>query len=249
LLRHTALYLGYELRKSVNNPIWPLFGLLQPILYLLLFAPLLANTRPGVSRAEALLQFTPGVMVMVALFGSLFVGFGMVADIRAGVLERCAASSSSRPAIVLGRILRDVIILELQILVLLAVAGLMGLRANLGGVALMMLLMAATGVLASGISYGLALAVRQENAMSQILQFFALPLILFTGILLPMSLAPRWMQVVADVNPLFHAVEAGRSLFAGDFSDSSIILSFVLLLGLAAVTLIWSVRSINKVAG
>ncbi|MEU7939030.1 ABC transporter permease [Microbispora bryophytorum] len=50
-----------------------------------------------------------------------------------------------------------------------------------------------------------------ENGMSQVLQFFALPLILFTGILLPMSLAPQWMRTVAQVNPLHHAVEAGRA--------------------------------------
>ncbi|MFG1864640.1 ABC transporter permease [Microbispora bryophytorum] len=43
------------------------------------------------------------------------------------------------------------------------------------------------------------------------MQFFALPMILFTGILLPMSLAPQWMRTVAQVNPLHHAVEAGRA--------------------------------------
>jgi ABC-2 type transport system permease protein len=249
MLRHTALFLGHELRNTLRNPIWPFFGLLQPVLYLLLFAPLLANTAPGQSQAETLLMFTPGVMMMIALFGSLFVGFGMIGEIRAGVLERLAVSPASRPAIVLGRTLRDVVVLILQSLLLIGVATLMGMRAGLPGLGLMLLLMAATGVFASGLSYGLALALRDENGMSQILQFFALPLILLTGILLPMSLAPGWMQAVAKVNPLYHAVEAGRAMFAGDLGSAHIPLAFGLILLLAALTMAWSVSSMKRLAG
>ncbi|MCT9929172.1 ABC transporter permease [Planotetraspora sp. A-T 1434] len=248
MLKDTGLFLAYELRNTARNPIWPLFGLLQPVLYLLLFAPLLANTSPGVPQAETLKQFTPGVMLMIALFGSLFVGFGMIAEIRGGVLERLAASPASRPAIVLGRTLRDMIVLVIQAVLIVVVALLMGMRPSLPGVALMLVLMALTGVFASGLSYGLALALRDENGMSQILQFFALPLILLTGILLPMSLAPQWMQVVAKANPLYHAVEAGRALFVGDLASGEIALAFGLMLVLALITLRWSVRSMRHLA-
>jgi ABC-2 type transport system permease protein len=169
--------------------------------------------------------------------------------IRAGVLERLAVSPASRPAIVLGRTLRDVVVLILQSLLLVGVATLMGMRAGPAGLVLMLLLMAATGVFASGLSYGLALALRDENGMSQILQFFALPLILLTCILLPMSLAPAWMQAVATVNPLYHAVEAGRAMFAGDFGSAHIPLAFGLVLLMAALTMAWSVSSMKRLAG
>lgn len=249
MFKHALMFLGYELKKSARNPVWPLFGILQPVLYLLLFAPLLANTTPGVSQADTLLQFTPGVMVMVALFGSFFVGFGMIAEIRSGVLERLAASAASRAAIVLGRTLRDVIVLVVQALLVVLVAMAMGMRPSVGGLALMLLLMAVTGVFASGVSYGLALAVRQENTMSQILQLFSLPLILLTGILLPMSLAPHWMRVVSKANPLYYTVQAGRELFTGNLTDSSVPVAFALIAVLAVLTLNWSVRSIRKIAG
>jgi ABC-2 type transport system permease protein len=248
MLKHTALFLGHELRRSAANPVWPLFGLLQPILYLLFFSPLVANTTPGQSRSAALQEFAPGVMVMVALFGSLFVGFGVIAEIRSGVLERLAAGPVSRPAIILGRVGRDVIVLEIQLLLLLMVAILMGLRPDGAGLLVALVLMAVVGALASGISYAVALSVRQENAMSQILQFFALPLILFTGILLPMSLAPSWMRAVAEVNPFYHTVEAGRALFRGDFSAGSIPLAFVLGAGFAVLTVAWAVRCLQSIA-
>jgi ABC-2 type transport system permease protein len=242
------LFLGYELKHVRRNPVWPLFGILQPVLYMLLFAPLLSNTIVGGTEAETLLMFTPGVMMMIALFGSLFVGFSMIAEIRNGYLERLAVSQAWRPAIVLGRTLRDMIVLVVQALLLIGLAALMGMRASVPGVAVMLLLMAATGLLASGLSYGLALALRDENGMSQIMQFFALPLILLTGIMLPMSLAPDWMQTVALFNPLYHSVEAGRSLFAGDFTDGSIPLAFVLTLVLGVLTMTWSVSSMKKLA-
>lgn len=248
MLRHTGLFLAYELKNTARNPAWPLFTILQPLLYLLLFAPVLANASPGVPQAETFRQFTPGVMVMIALLGSLFAGFGMIIEIRAGVLERLAASPVSRPAIVLGRALRDMIVLVVQALLVLVVALIMGMRPNPAGVALMLLLMALTGLFAAGLSYGLALALRDENTMSQVLQLVALPVILLTGILLPMSLAPQWMQAVATVNPLYHAVEAGRALFAGDLTNGHIALAFGLMSVLGLLTMRWSVRSMRRLA-
>lgn len=249
MLHHTMLMLDYEVRIVLRNPIWPLFGVLQPVLYLLLFAPLLENTGLGATHEDTLLIFTPGVMMMVALFGSLFVGFGMIFELRNGYLERLAVSPIWRPAIVLGRTIRDMIMLMVQALLVVGIALLMGMRVHPLGLVLMLLLMAATGMLASGLSYGLALAVRDENGMSQIMQFIALPLILLTGILLPMSLAPQWMQTVALFNPLYHNVEAGRALFAGDFGDGSIPLAFGLTIGLAVLAVAWSVSSMRKIAG
>ncbi|MDF5752673.1 ABC transporter permease [Spongiactinospora sp. TRM90649] len=249
MFRDTMLFFDYEIRHTLRNPVWPLFGVMQPVLYLLLFAPLVANTTAGgASTADTLRMFTPGVMIMIALFGSLFVGFAMINEIRNGYLERLAVSPAWRPAIVLGRTLRDMIVLVVQALLLVALALLLGMRASLPGLALMLLLMATTGLLASGLSYGMALAVRDENGMSQILQFFALPLILLTGIMLPMSLAPQWMQTVAMFNPLYHAVEAGRALFAGDFGNGSIPLGFGLTLLLGALTTAWSVSSMRRLA-
>ncbi|GII91373.1 ABC transporter permease [Sinosporangium siamense] len=247
MFRHIALFYGHEIRATMRNPAWSLFGIMQPLFYLVLFAPLVANTTPGVPFGDALRDFTPGLLVMVALFSSLFVGFGIIGEIGNGVLERIAVSPASRPAIVLGRTLRDVTMLILQSLVLVVIAMAFGMRAHLPGLLVMLLLMAVTGVFASGLSYGLALAVRDVNALSPMLSFLSMPLILLTGIMLPMSFAPAWMQAVVQFNPLYHTVEAGKALFRGDFGELSIAIAFVSLIALAMLTTRWSISSIRRI--
>ncbi|GAA4218474.1 ABC-2 type transport system permease protein [Streptosporangium album] len=249
MFRHTMLFLGYELGNVRRNPVWPLFGIMQPVLYLLLFAPLLTGMTAGGTLVDALRIFTPGAMMMIALFGSLFTGFGMINETRNGVLERLAVSQAWRPAIILGRVLKDMLVLVLQAILVMGVAVLMGLRLGPAEIGLMLLLMAATGLFAASLSYGLALAIRDENGMSQLVQLFALPLTLLAGMMLPVSLGPQWLQTVARFNPLYYSVEAGRSLFAGDLSAGTIPVAFGLFIVLGALTLTWSVRSLRHLAG
>jgi ABC-2 type transport system permease protein len=249
MIRHIALFTGYELKKSFSNPIWPLFGLMQPVLYLVMFAPLLRTMTPGGTTVDALRMFTPAAMMMIAVFGALFSGFGIIADLRNGSLERYAVSPAWRPALVLGRVAKDMTVLVCQAVMVLIVAIAMGVRIGVVELVLMLLLMAATGLFASGLSQGLALTVRDENGMSQTLNLFMLPIMLLAGLFVPISFAPEWMKTVAPVNPLYHAVEAGRALFAGRLGDSSIPIAFALFIVLAVLTTIWSMRSLNKIAG
>jgi ABC-2 type transport system permease protein len=45
--------------------------------------------------------------------------------------------------------------------------------------------------------------------------------LLLSGILLPMTLAPGWLQAISDINPLKHVVEGARALFVGGYSTST----------------------------
>lgn len=249
MIRHTLLFMVYELRNTFRNPIWPIVGITQPVMYLLLFGPVFAGTTPGGNTGEALTTFAPGMLVITALFGSMGVAYSTIYELRSGVLERIAVSPVWRPAIVLGRMLRDAIVLVIQSLAMIAIALLMGMRISAGGLLVMLALITVTGLFASGIAYGLALGLRDENGMGQIMQFFALPLMLLSGALLPMALAPDWLQRIAVFTPFYHPVEAGRALFAGDFGDASIPLAFGIMLALAALTVTWSVRSLRRLAG
>ena len=248
LMRDTWLLFSHNVRTTLRNPVWVLFGIFQPICYLLLFAPLLEGmTRvPGFPGGNALAVFTPGLLVMQALFGTAFVGFGLIAALRAGVVERLRVTPVSRLALLLGLALRDVVNFMVQAGLLLAVAWAFGLRASVAGVAITLALMALLGLLTASCSYALALLLKDENAFAPALNFFLLPLLLLSGVLLPLTLAPAWIRGVASVNPFSYAVDAARSLFEGSLGDPAVPLGFGITAALALVALWWAARSFRK---
>jgi ABC-2 type transport system permease protein len=136
LIRDTWLLFGRDLTATLRNPVWLIIGLFQPICFLLLFAPLLNSiaNAPGFPPGGALTVFTPGMLVMMGLYGAAFVGFGLIADLRAGVIERLRVTPVSRLALLLGRALRDVLVVQSAVMLL--VAWPLGLRADLSGMAL-----------------------------------------------------------------------------------------------------------------
>ena len=70
----------------------------------------------------------PGLLVLLAIFGGLFQGFGLIAELRAGVIERSRVTPVSRLALLLGRSLRDVVSLLAQAVIITLLALAFGLR-------------------------------------------------------------------------------------------------------------------------
>jgi ABC-2 type transport system permease protein len=222
--RETWIIFARAMRLSLRNPVWVVIGLIQPILYLALFGPLLEQvvaSTPGLPPGDAWQIFVPGLLVQLGIFGAAFVGFGLIAEYRAGVIERMRVSPAHRSALLLGRVLRDVVVLLVQGGLLTLVAVPFGLRAPLGGVVLALLVVAALAAAFSSLSYAAALHLKSEDALAPLLNGIAIPVLLLSGILLPMSIAPAWLRTLSDVNPLKHVVDGVRALFHGDIASSS----------------------------
>jgi ABC-2 type transport system permease protein len=78
------------------------------------------------------------------------------------------------------------------------------------------------------LSYALALASRSKDWMFWAVQQAAIfPLMILSGMLLPVEQGPEWMRVAASVNPISHVVGATRALFAGDFGAPVVLGGFV----------------------
>ncbi|MFI6165576.1 ABC transporter permease [Nocardia sp. NPDC051052] len=244
VVQDTGTITVYEFRRSLHSPAWVIFGVLQPILWLLLFAPMLRNVFPG----NSLQIFAPGMLFLVVIYGNLYQGFDLVAAMRAGVLERLAVTPASRSSLLLGRLLRDAVVTLLQGILMMAAAWLMGMHASIGGVALTLVLIMLVGMWGAALSYGLALRIRDESGLASSVGFLALPLMLISGVILPFSLAPGWLQGLAHVNPFYYVVEAGRHLFAGQFDDGFVPLAFALTIGITALTLAWAVSGVRHAA-
>lgn len=247
-IRDTWLIFQRSLTLSLRNPVWVIFGIIQPILYLLLFGPLLNNIAnvPGFPPGGAFNVFVPGMLVLTALFGSGYVGFGLCDEMREGVVERMRVTPMSRVAMLVGRSLRDVTLLLAQAVILVVLAIPFGLEINLGGVVIAFVMLALIGLMMSPVSYTLALIFKSEDSLAPITNGVAVPLMLLSGMMLPMSLAPDWLQTVARFNPLFHAVAAIRALFNANYGDSEIAFGVVLLAVLAVTTITIGARTFSR---
>ena len=113
-----------NMQHTLRSPVFIFVSMFQPLMYLILFMPLLNGLGgvPGIPAGKAVDEFIPGLLVMQALFGTAFVGFSLIDDIRSGVIERFLVTPVSRPAILLGRVLRDAVILLFNVVLITLVA-------------------------------------------------------------------------------------------------------------------------------
>jgi ABC-2 type transport system permease protein len=247
LVHDTALIFHRSLQRTLRNPVWIVFGLFQPLCFLLLFAPLLEKlTANPAFGSNSLTVFTPGLLIMIALYGTSFVGFGFIDDIRSGVIERFMVTPISRMALLLGRVLRDVFILFFQATFLIILAWLLGLKASVLGVLLAFGLVLLVGFTMATMSYSAAFILKSEDALAPAINFFLLPLQLLAGIMLPLTLAPTWLQNVALFNPFAHAVSGSRALFEGNYGDASIIWAYASMITAATVVFYWGSSLFRK---
>lgn len=250
LLRDTKLMFVRNMQHTLRTPVFVFVSMFQPLMYLLLFMPLLNGLQgvPGIPAGQAVQVFIPGLLVLQALFGTAFVGFSLIDDIRSGVIERFLVTPVKRSAILLGRVLRDGVVLLLQCVLITLVAVPFGLSINVYGFLLSLLLYGLIGITMASISYAFALIYKIEDALAPTLNTITLPVSLLSGIILPLALAPLWLQSLAKVNPFSYAVDATRALFAGNFQSVTILEGFVVISVLAVLVFFWGLRSLKKMA-
>ncbi|OLC27251.1 MAG: hypothetical protein AUJ02_03575 [Chloroflexi bacterium 13_1_40CM_3_65_12] len=191
LLRDTWLVFGRYFWIFIHNPAWVVIGVVQPLLYLLLFAPLLKKIQsaPGFPRGGAYNVFVPGLLVQLGLFGAAGVGFSLIAELRMGVVER---------------------------------------------------------LLTASVAYAVALWTRSENSYAPIIFTATLPILLLSGVLLPLSFAPQWLRNIAAANPLSYAVDAARAVFLAHLSDPSVIKGVAIMAVLCLISILIGARAFGR---
>lgn len=250
VLNDTGLVFQRYLGLFLRNPVWVVIGVVQPLLYLLLFAPLLKSIAktPGFPSGGAYNVFVPGLLIQLGLFGASGVGFGLIGELRLGVIERFRVTPVSRLALLLGRALRDILTLLVQSLLLILAALPFGLNIHPLGLLIMLALIALIGLLTASVSYTLALWLRSEDAFAPLIFTATLPLLLLSGVLLPLTLAPTWLRDIADINPLAYAVDAARAIFNNHIGEASVAKGVIIMAVLAAAAVVFAARAFSTAA-
>jgi ABC-2 type transport system permease protein len=229
-----------EIRVTIRNPFWAFSSLFQPIIYLLLFGPLLngvAGVRGFPGGVSAIQFFAPGLLIMNALFGSGFEGFTLRDKLDSGFLERLRVTPISRLSLALGFILQSALNLVVQSILLIVVAMLFGLRIDFLGAFVLLFLVVLIGITMASVSYRLGLAIREGGILAGIINTFVLPAMILSGVMLPISYGPPIIQMLARIDPFLYAVNASRALINGAVGDVAVFTAFGVFGVLAALCL------------
>jgi ABC-2 type transport system permease protein len=207
-----------QLRMNLRNPAWVLIGIFQPVLYLLLFGPLLKPLIGQFGATNAYTFFVPGMLVQLGIFGAFFAGFSLIGEWREGVIEAERVTPASRTALLVGRLGRDLVQLLVQALILVGIGVLMGMEASAAGIVIGVVLTLLIGGACAAASNALALSTKSEDVMAPVINMVMMPVLLLSGILLPMTIGPRWLKEASDYMPVKHIVDAVRRAFGGELA-------------------------------
>ena len=195
-------------------------GIVQPLMWLILFGALFQNVPAGLfGESQNYAQFLgAGVIVFTAFAGALNAGLPVMFDREFGFLNRLlVAPLASRFSIVVASAIFIVTLSFIQTIVIIAAgvfagAGLPGIGGLIAIASILFLLV--IGV--TGLSLGLAFALPGHIELLAVIFVTNLPLLFASTALAPLSFMPRWLQVVASLNPLSYAIEPIRYLYLHD---------------------------------
>jgi ABC-2 type transport system permease protein len=112
--------------------------------------------------------------------------------------------------------------LLVQATLLTVIAVFFGLRVPVVGALITVAIVGLLGVALSSLSYAAGLWLKSEDALAPLLNMVSVPVLLLSGILLPMQLAPKWLYTISRLNPFSHVVDGSRAAFQGDLHDASL---------------------------
>jgi len=202
-----------------------LFTLVQPMLFWLIFFGNLFQRAADVQVVQApnyMSFLAAGVVVMTVLNNGLAGGVDLLFDKENGFLERLMATPIRRSSVILSRFLFVMAITGMQILVILGVAFLFGVRSETGllGIAVILLIGMAFGIGLTAISMAMAFSVKSHGDFFSVLGFLSLPMIFLSSALVPLVAMPAWMKTLALFNPMTWVIDAVRPLILSGWSQA-----------------------------
>jgi len=226
-------------------------GVLQPLMWLLLFGALFQYAPKGLfGEEQSYLQFlTAGIIVFTAFSGALNAGLPMMFDREFGFLNRVlVAPLVSRFSVVLASAIFIATLTLLQTVTVVITSTWLG--AGLPSSSGLLLLVLVVTLLVLGftmLSLGLAFALPGHQELLAFIFLVNLPLIFSSTALSPLTFMPEWLRWLASLNPLSFAIEPIRYVYShpswtwhsvvmsAPWGEVTILGSVVLLLGFAGL--------------
>ena len=203
-------------------------GVLQPLIWLVLFGALFAKAPAGLLPGDISYGrfLGAGVIVFTAFSAALNAGLPVMFDREFGFLNRLlVAPLRSRSSIVFASVLYITSLSLVQSLAIMGTAALLGYGLpGAGGLLLVLVTLLLLVFAVTALSLGLAFALPGHIELIAVIFVANLPLLFASTALAPLSLMPTWLGWLAALNPLTFAIEPIRAAYAGELSLSAVVL-------------------------
>jgi ABC-2 type transport system permease protein len=195
-----------------------IFGLIQPIMFVVLFTYVFGGSiQVGSSTStQAYREFLmAGIFAQTVTFATAGAGAGIADDMHKGLIDRFRSLPMARGAVLTGRTIADLVQTALTLVVLAVVALIVGWRTHenigkvLAGFGLLLLL----GYAFSWIGALIGLSVRTPEAATSGGLIWLFPLTFISNAFVDASHLPAFLRHIAEWNPFSATVQAARELF------------------------------------
>lgn len=247
ILKEITLFFKRKLKETLRQPVWVASGLMTPLLYILLFSPLLKNIAyPPRTTAEVLNSFVPGILTLLAFSSGMGSGWTIIWELESGVIERLRVTPASRFSLLMGSVLTDIVDFLVPAILVVVISSFFGFSVHWLGLVVQALLLCLLTAVVSAWSSSLGLILKQVGSLAAVVTSLQLPLTLLSGVLLPLSLGPNWLRVIAHINPMYYTVEASRVLSTGVIGSAETAAAFAVMVPLTVAVLWWATRVYRK---
>ena len=218
-----------------------LFALVSPITFLVFFGGAFSGMAPAALPGGSYRTFIlPGIVALTVFGSSLSGGIELLFDKESGILTRILAAPISRASILVSRFLYVNLVAALQVLIVVTLAYLLGVRIATGptGLVALLILGLLLGFSLTIVSLVLAFSLTSHGEFFAILSFLTLPLAFLSTAFVPLEKMPGWMAALARVNPMTYAVNGMRTLVVSGWDWPGLLRMAAALLVFDAVSLV-----------
>lgn len=202
-----------ELLRFVRDPGRMVASFLQPLLFLFVLGAGLGSIVQAGSGAVQFQTFLfPGVLGMSVLFMASHSGISLVWDREFGFMREMLVAPISTPTILIGKAFGGASIATLQSVVVMALAGLVGVPYDLLMMVELLLLLFLMSFLITALGLALSARLNQIQSAIPLVQLIITPMMFLSGALFPLSGLPTWLSVVTLLNPMTYAMEPVRAV-------------------------------------
>ncbi len=220
ILSDTYTIFWREMKRYRKSRSGVLIRLIQPAVWIIVIGNTFAGTQPlieSVGFTGKYIEFmTPGVIVLTAIFTSIFGGVNTLWDRRYGFMNKALTSPISRSSIALGKMSAISLIAALQASLIIGIALIIGV--NFSNIFLIVPIMAIVILFSlgfSGISVMVAASAKSQETFWGVINFLGMPLFMLSPALFPLDLLPEWLATIARFNPVTYTVILVRGMMTG----------------------------------